>query len=103
MGLKRKEAGLRYLQRYWTDQVRDHLNVIVNTPVERHRSCGIANVGIAGLNPKEMAKILLEEHQIWTVGIHNPLVEGCRITPNVYTTIQELDAFIVALKEMAQA
>ncbi len=101
MGLKRKEARLRYLQRYWSDQVRDHPNIIVNTPVEPLRSCGIANVGIAGLKPKDMAKILLEKYQIWTVGIDNPPVQGCRITPNVYTTLEELDAFVMALKDMA--
>ncbi len=103
MGLKRKEARLRYLQRYWTDQVRNHPGIIVNTPVDQHRSCGIANVGITGIKPKEMAKKLLAEYQIWTVGIDSPPVEGCRITPNVYTTIEELDAFVVALKEMAEA
>lgn len=102
MGLKRKEARLRYLQRYWTDQVRNHPNINVNTPVERHRSCGIANVGITGIKPKEMAKKLLTEYQIWTVGIDSPPVEGCRITPNVYTTIEELDAFVLALKRMAE-
>ena len=102
MGLQRKEARLRYLQRYWTDQVRNHPNIIVNTPKEEYRSCAIANVGIAGLNAKEMAKTLLEEYQIWTVGIDNPQVQGCRITPNVYTTLAELDMFVLALKDMAK-
>lgn len=101
MGLKRKESRLRYLQRYWSDQVRDVPNIVVNTPIDSHRSCGIANVGIAGLNPKEMAKILLEDYNIWTVGIDSPQVKGCRITPNVYTTIEELDSFVLALKDMA--
>ena len=101
MGLKRKESRLRYLQRYWSDQVRDVPNIVVNTPIDSHRSCGIANVGITGLNPKEMAKILLEDYNIWTVGIDSPQVKGCRITPNVYTTIEELDSFVLALKDMA--
>ena len=47
LGLERKEARLRYLQNYWTDQVREVPGIVVNTPEERHRSCGIANVGIA--------------------------------------------------------
>jgi selenocysteine lyase/cysteine desulfurase len=103
MGLKRKESRLRYLQRYWSDQVRDIPNINVNTPVNQHRSCGIANVGISGLNPKEMAKMLLEQYQIWTVGIDSKTVKGCRITPNVYTTLEELDIFVAALKDMAKA
>ena len=69
IGSDRKEARLRYIQNYWTDQVRDLDHVILNTPKERHRSCGIANAGIEGINPKDLAEILFEKHRIWTVGI----------------------------------
>ncbi len=101
IGLKRKEARLRYLQRYWSDQVRDIPNINVNTPIEEHRSCGIANVGIDGMTGRELAKKLLDEYQIWTVGINEPPVVGCRITPNVYTTTEELDSFVEALKALS--
>lgn len=102
LGHERKEARLRYLQNYWTDQVRDISNIRLNTPKERHRSCGIANVGIEGIEPTEMAKRLLDEYRIWTVAINGPGVFGCRITPNIYTTPKELDVFVGALKEMAE-
>lgn len=101
MGSDVKEARLRYLQNYWADQVRELNHVVVNTPIERHRSCGIGNVGIKGLNPKDMAKILFEKHKIWTVGIDGQSVHGCRIAPNVYTTTKELDVLVTALKSMA--
>jgi selenocysteine lyase/cysteine desulfurase len=101
IGPKRKEERLRFLQNYWTDQVRDHPNIILNTPEEKHRSCGIANVGIRNMAPKDLAETLLKKYQIWTVAINGP-VYGCRITPNVYTTTHELDQFVGALKEMAE-
>lgn len=101
LGLDRKEARLRYIQNYWTDKVRAVPNIVVNTPVERHRSCGIANVGIKGMKPSEMAKTLLDKYKIWTVAIDGAGVHGCRITPNIYTTTAELDIFVEALKEMA--
>lgn len=100
IGGKRKEERLRYLQRYWSDQLRDYPKVNVNTPLEPHRSCGIANVGIEGMKPSEMAKILLDKYRIWTVAINGP-VYGCRITPNIYTTTDELDQLVYAVKEMA--
>jgi selenocysteine lyase/cysteine desulfurase len=37
------------------------------------------------------------------VAINNSAVQGCRITPQVYTSIAELDAFVKALKTMAGA
>jgi len=101
LGADRKEARLRYLQEYWTKQIRDIPNIVVNTPESSHRACGIANVGIQGIEPSEMAKRLMDEYKIFTVAINNANVKGCRITPNVFTTTDELDHFVKALKEMA--
>lgn len=103
IGGDRKENRLRYLQRYWSDQVRDNKNISVNTPKETHRSCGIANVGIKGMKPAEMAKRLLDESGVFTVAIDYANVQGCRITPNVFTSTQELDVFVNALKELADS
>lgn len=101
IGPERKEARLRYLQRYWTDRVRDLPNVLVNTPKDSARSCGIANVGIRGMNPSVLAETLLNKYKIYTVAIERGNVQGCRITPNIYTTPHELDEFVKALKELA--
>jgi selenocysteine lyase/cysteine desulfurase len=100
IGPERKEARLRYLQNYWTNQVRDLDHIILNTPKEPHRSCAIANVGVKGMKPKTLAKTLMEKYDIWTVAIDGFGVHGCRITPNVYTTTKELDTFVAALKDL---
>lgn len=101
LGPARKEARLRYIQRYWTGQVRDLDRVIINTPEQTHRSCAIANVGIEGIAPGELSKILMDKYRIWTVAINRPGVRGCRITPNIYTSTKELDRFVAAIKEIA--
>ncbi|MBT8284031.1 MAG: aminotransferase class V-fold PLP-dependent enzyme [Flavobacteriaceae bacterium] len=102
IGMERKEKRLRYLQRYWSDKLRDTENIIINTPLEPHRSCGIANVGIRHMKPSELAKTLMEEFRIFTVAIDHHNVQGCRITPNVYTTTAELDDFVKAMKILAE-
>lgn len=101
IGLERKEKRLRYLQRYWSDQLRDVKNIRINTPKEMERSCGIANVGVAHMKPADLAKTLLEEFKIFTVAIDGAGVQGCRITPNVYTTVAELDHFVESMKILA--
>lgn len=101
LGPDRKEARLRYLQQYWTSKARELPNVIVNTPVQDERACGIANVGIKNMAPKELADRLMKEYRIWTVAINRPDVLGCRISPNVYTTTKELDVLVRALEEMS--
>ncbi|MDC6365495.1 MULTISPECIES: aminotransferase class V-fold PLP-dependent enzyme [Flavobacteriaceae] len=102
IGIQRKEERLRFLQKYWSDALRTVPNVVVNTPEETHRSCGIGNVGITNMKPTTLAKTLLDEFQIWTVAIDGFNVHGCRITPNIYTTTKELDTFIAAMKTLAK-
>ncbi len=101
IGAERKEKRLRYIQQYWTSRVKNVPNIIINTPTDDKRSCGIANVGIAGMTPADLAKRLMDEYKIFTVAIDTANVHGCRITPNVYTTLEELDAFVAALKKLA--
>ena len=74
----------------------------MNTPEAKERSCGIANVGILGMEPADLSKTLLDEFGIFTVAINSPSVKGCRITPNVYTRMEELDVFIGAMKALAR-
>jgi len=103
IGAERKQARMYFLQNYWTSKVRNLPNIIINTPAEANRSCGIANVGIEGILPADLAKRLMTEHKVFTVAIDYANVRGCRITPNLYTTTQELDSFVLALKTLAKA
>ncbi len=101
LGGERKEMRLRYLQEYWTKQVREIPNIIVNTPTDSNRACAIANVGIKGIKPSVLAERLLNEFSIYTVAIDNANVKGCRITPNVFTSTEELDLLVNGLKKLA--
>lgn len=72
--------------------------MIINTPAEQHRHGGIGNIGIEGINPVELADRLMNDHRIYTAAIDRPGVRGIRVTPNVYTTTDELDIFVKALQ-----
>jgi selenocysteine lyase/cysteine desulfurase len=100
LGADRKEARLRFLQQYWTNKVRNLPHIIINTPADPARSCAIANVGIKGMKPQDLADMLLKKYKIYTVAIDGANVHGCRITPNIYTTTRELDVFVSALKDL---
>jgi len=101
IGASRKEDRLRYLQNYWTSKVRNLPNLLINTPEDNNRCCAIANVGIKNMKPSDMAEMLLKKFKIYTVAIDGKGVQGCRITPNVYTTTSELDELVKALNVMA--
>ena len=101
IGMERKENRMRFLQRYWSNKLRNVKNVIVNTPLDIDRSCGIGNVGLTNMSPSKMEDLLFEKYKIFTVAIDYANVKGCRISPNIFTTTKELDSFVDAVKELS--
>ena len=101
IGMERKEKRMRFLQRYWSNKLRNVKNVIVNTPLDIDRSCGIGNVGLTNMSPSKMEDLLFEKYKIFTVAIDYANVKGCRISPNIFTTTKELDSFVDAVKELS--
>ncbi len=98
LGLERKAARLRYLQHYWTRQLVSVPGVVINTPVDMIRHGGIGNVGVESMGPAELADRLMAEHRIYTAAIDRPGVKGVRVTPNLYTSLSDLDALVKAVK-----
>ena len=103
IGSKRKEERMRYLKNYWLEKVSVFPKVIVNTSLRREQSCGIANVGIKGKTPKEIADYLFEKHKIFTVAIDSPEVKGIRVSPHIYTRLDHLDLLVQGIDELCRA
>ncbi|AQG81028.1 aminotransferase class V-fold PLP-dependent enzyme [Spirosoma montaniterrae] len=103
LGGSLKENRLRYLQRHWTEPVRNLSNIRLNTPADPLRACAIANVGVVGMPPATLAKTLLSRFGIWTVAIDNEPagVQGVRITPGLFTSLADVDALVKALRVLA--
>ena len=101
IGGKRKEARLRYLSRYWMNRLKDVPKIRFNTSFDPNQSCAIANVHIDGTDPKAVVKYLFDKHRIFTVPILHEEFQGIRITPNLYTTLSELDRFCDQMEQIA--
>jgi selenocysteine lyase/cysteine desulfurase len=97
IGGARKEARLRYLRHRWTDKLVDLPNIQFQTNLDPKHSCALTTVGIKGIKPGDLGAWLLSKYGIFVVGIVNPEVNGIRVTPNVYTTPQEVDRFAEAM------
>ncbi|MEP6741590.1 MAG: aminotransferase class V-fold PLP-dependent enzyme [bacterium] len=101
IGGKRKEARLRYLSRYWMNRLKDVPKIRFNTSFDPKQSCAIANVDIEGVNPSAIGSYLFDKHRIFTTPIIHEEFQGLRITPNVYTTLGELDRFCNVMEAIA--
>ncbi len=102
IGGKRKEERLRYLSRYWMNKLKDVPKVGFNTSFDLKQSCAIANFKIDGIDPVAIGGYLMSKHKIFTTPILHEEFTGIRITPNVYTTLWELDRFCEIVESIAR-
>lgn len=102
IGGKRKEERLRYLSRYWMNNLKSNPKVGFNTSFDPKQSCAIANFKIDGVDPAALGGYLMSKHKIFTTPIVFPEFSGIRITPNVYTTLWELDRFCEVVSDVAR-
>ena len=93
VGPARKGARLIYLRDRWAKRLLEHDRVRLHTSLEPGNACGIATVQIDGLDPVDLAGHLWDAHRILVVAIKHPEFEGIRVSPSVYSTIQEVDRF----------
>ena len=102
VGSKRKEARLRYLSRYWMDKLKDVPRIRFNTSFDPNQMCAIANVQIEGMDQTKIGSYLFSKHRIYTTPIVHEEFTGLRITPNLYTTLSELDRFCDVMASIAR-
>ncbi|MEP6692077.1 MAG: aminotransferase class V-fold PLP-dependent enzyme [Gemmatimonadaceae bacterium] len=96
IGAERKAARLRFLRNRWAKRLLAHdpARVHVLTPLDDDKqACSIALVNVDGLDTAKLQGHLFAKHRIVTTPIIHAEFNGLRITPNVYTTLDEVDFF----------
>ncbi len=106
IGAERKAARLRYLNLRWVNALKKHDKIKVLTETsEPAQAWGVMAVTIDGYDVRKLASFLMDKYRIIVV----PLVGGAppnsvfdyqalRVSPNVYTTLEEIDTFIEAME-----
>ena len=101
IGSKRKEERIRFLKNYWAEKVKDVPRVKLHTSLKSKYSCAICGVSIDGMDPVEFDAQLFNKYKIHTVGIKWENVSCVRVTPHVYTRLDDLDKLVNAITEVA--
>jgi selenocysteine lyase/cysteine desulfurase len=98
IGAERKAARLRYLRDRWAKPLlAASPRVKLWTPLDES-SCGIALVQIEGVDVGKLFGHLWDKHRIVTSPTKHAQFEGVRVSPNVYTTLDEIDTFTEAMR-----
>ncbi|MDH7511339.1 MAG: aminotransferase class V-fold PLP-dependent enzyme [Clostridiales bacterium] len=107
IGAERKAARMRYLTLRWANALKKYPRVKILTDLsDPPQAWGVAAVNIEGIDVRALAKFLRQKYRIIAV----PLVGGAppnqvfdyqalRISPNIYTTLEEIDTFIEAMED----
>jgi isopenicillin-N epimerase len=101
IGSERKAARLRYLRNRWADRLRASPKFRLHTNLDPAHSCAIGNVQVLNVPTPKVVSQLWEKWRIIATPIMHAEYEGLRVTPNVYTTLEEVDTFAVAMEKMA--
>ena len=100
IGADRKTARLRFLFNRWAKRLESLPGVRILTPYDPAQSCGLASIAIEGKEPGKVVSHLWDKHRIISTPISHPEFKCVRITPNVYTTIAEIDRFGDAMEDL---
>jgi selenocysteine lyase/cysteine desulfurase len=101
IGSKRKFERLYFLKQYWTSRATNIPGVKIHTPESKDFSGALAVFSISGKKPAEIETEFLKKHGIHVVPIEHEKISGIRVTPNVYTTLNDLDRLVAAIQNFA--
>lgn len=99
IGGARKIARLRYLRDRWAKALlAESSRVQVLTELGPDKAGAIAMFNVEGIDPVQLGSWMLANHRIVNTPIVHPEFKGIRITPSVYTSVDEIDTFVDTVK-----
>lgn len=102
LGIERKAARLRYLRRHWMQAIADVPGVRFYTSLDDTQAGALATISVDGWGANDLTQRLLDDFFIHVRPRFVPGEwEGIRVTPNVFSTIEEVDAFAHAIRTIA--
>jgi len=101
IGTERKSARLRYLRDRWADRLLKTGKFKLHTSLDPAQSCAIGTVQVLGVETNKAVSHLWDKWRIIATPINHAEYTGIRVTPNVYTTLEEVDTFAEAMEKIS--
>jgi isopenicillin-N epimerase len=100
IGVERKAARLRYVRNRWATRLQQSGRFVIHTNLDPQQSCAICTVQVRDVPSGKVVQQLWDKWRIIATPIVHPEYEGVRVTPNVYTTVDEIDTFAGAMEKL---
>jgi len=98
IGAERKLARLTYLRDRWARPLAEDRRIRLHTSLKPGFAGAVATVEVLGVEPVKLKEHLWTKQRIFVVAIDHPEFRGIRVTPSVYTTLDEVDRFRAAVE-----
>ena len=109
IGIERKAARLRYLTLRWANALKSEPKIRIHSNLAEGQTWGLAVVSIDGVDTGKLVTHLWDKYRIviTAIGHDNPddaklSYRALRVTPNIYTPLEEIDTFVSAMREVAK-
>jgi len=102
IGASRKQQRLHELKNYWMEKAAELPGIRFSTSKNPAYACAIGHVGFAEKKGTQLESFLLDKFKVHTVAIDFEKLSGIRVTPNVYTSFEDLDRLVKGLKEFSK-
>src|SRR3989475_1703867 len=107
IGIERKAARLRYLTLRWANELKKSERIRLHSSLEPGQTWGLAVVSVNGMDSNKLVSHLWDKYRIviTAIGHDNPKepnlsYHGLRVTPNIYTPLEEIDTFVEAMQNV---
>src|SRR2546428_331390 len=98
---------LRDLAMRWANELKKNPRIRLHSSLEPGQTWGLAVVSIDGIDSDKLVTHLWDKYRIvvTAVGHNNPRdsklsYRGLRVTPNIYTPLEEIDTFVEAMQNV---
>jgi isopenicillin-N epimerase len=98
IGTERVAARLKYLTLRWANTLKANPRIVIHTPLDQ--VYGVCCVGIKDIPAPAIYNFLWDKYRIITAAISRPEYNGVRVTPNIYTPLEEIDTFTAAMNDL---
>jgi isopenicillin-N epimerase len=98
IGAQRKFARLRFLKQRWAERLGKLPGSQMLVGLEPHHSGAFGTIHFESTDAGKLSDALLTKYSILVTPISAPKCNGIRVSPNVYTSIAEIDRFCDAVE-----
>lgn len=102
LGHDNKLNRLQELKEYWTGQLEDVDNLKLKTWIEPRYSGAVATFSLDNISNGKIRNSLNKDYNIHAKSVGGKGGGGIRVSPNVFTTKEELDQLVFAIRKMSE-